>query len=113
MDKDFLILFKPVVDAVPVKRTVILQVDRRHFIERRLIGPDGIFGCLAAGLDCPVGGVPLVLTMTGVTGRMQNIEPDVLHREVIDWQVVHLIHQHHVRRVRDPLPAEFYAHAAR
>ena len=49
VDENFLVLFEPVIDPVPIERQVIL--DDADLRVRVLIGPHGVFRNLAAHID--------------------------------------------------------------
>ena len=70
------------------------------------VGPDRVLVPAAAGGHGVIGGVALVRAVGVMTGRLEQVEPDVLAWEVVHRQVPRLEQVDRPAAVRDRLPAD-------
>src|SRR5919198_5147948 len=95
----------------PVRVEGVIAGEPRDLVIRVGIGPYGVFratrGAVAAGdLNRPVRGLPFVRAARVVLGRVHQVEPDILFRQIIDRAMAGLLDAQRGGAVGDRHPGE-------
>src|SRR5215217_6652740 len=110
VDKDFLVLFVPVIHLVPIERQVISE--RRSRVYRLRVAPHGVFHDAVADTHRPVRGFALERAVRREIRGLEKVHPHVGSGEVVDRQVSLLVHELYPPAVSHGLAAEHYPHPA-
>jgi hypothetical protein len=111
MAEELVVLGEPLVGEVPVERDV--AAEERRGLDRLAVGPRGIRHLAVADSDRPVRRLTLVPAVRPLLARLEEVEANLLVREVIDGQVPRLVQQPRVAAVDDGLAADDRADSLR
>lgn len=103
-----LVFLAPDLHPVAVERNEILDAGDR--LERLLVAPSHVVRARVAHTERPVGGVSLVRSAAGMSRAAQEVDPDLVSREVENWCVPDLEHDHGVGCVDDCCAREYHAY---
>ena len=109
VDEHLLVLFEPVVQAVPVEGE--MAGDGGAFVEGRLVAPGGVAGLAPAGTDRVIAGMALEGAPAAARRLRQQPHVGVVARHIVERDMPALAHRPGARRVEQGSAAEGGAQA--